>query len=76
MNFAMGSISESALALTEEERFSLAEALISSLDSEKAKAIEEAWRNVVVQRSQELKQGTVQTIPWSEVRNQARAKIK
>lgn len=76
MNFSTDSIFESALALTEEERFSLAEALISSLDNDKMKAIEEALRKVVIQRSNELKNGTVQTIPWSEVRDQTRVKKK
>lgn len=74
MGITTDSIYESALALSEEERFSLAEVLISSLDSNHLREIEAAWSKVIDQRSTELKNRTVQPVPWSEVKHQAKEK--
>lgn len=56
------------LSLDEKDRASIAGALIESLEAEPEPGVEEAWEAVIERRISELDVGTVQTIPWSEVR--------
>lgn len=58
-------IEAEALKLSRRERARLAEALISSLDEDSE--IEEAWRQEIVRRLEELRDGSVSTIPSDEV---------
>jgi putative addiction module component (TIGR02574 family) len=57
-----------ALALDEKDRASVAGVLIESLHGEVDLDAEEAWNVEIQRRVEELESGTVQTIPWSEVR--------
>ena len=57
-----------ALALDEKDRASVAGVLIESLHGEVDLDAEEAWNVEIRRRVEELESGTVQTIPWSEVR--------
>ena len=57
-----------ALALPVEARAALATSLIESLDDFVDESAEAAWEQEITRRMAELKAGTVQTIPWSEVR--------
>ena len=57
-----------ALSLDEKERASIAGVLIDSLDSEVDLDAEEAWEAEIQRRVAELDSGTVQTIPWSDVK--------
>ena len=57
-----------ALSLGESDRASLAGALIESLDSGSDPGAEEAWGAEIERRVKELEAGSVETIPWSEVR--------
>jgi putative addiction module component (TIGR02574 family) len=56
------------LSLDEKDRASTTGALIESLEAESEPGVEEAWAAVIERRISELDAGTVQTVPWSEVR--------
>jgi len=57
-----------ALNLDDKDRASLAGALIESLYGEAEPGAEEAWEAVIKRRVEELETGTVETVPWSEVK--------
>lgn len=57
-----------ALALPVEARAAPATSLIESLDDSLDESAEAAWEQEITRRVSELKEGTVQTIRWSEVR--------
>ena len=57
-----------ALTLPERERADLIGALIDSLDAEVEEGVEDAWRDELERRAQELEAGTVQSIPWETVK--------
>jgi putative addiction module component (TIGR02574 family) len=63
-----------ALALPEDDRFQLAEALIVSLQPDDKPPFDESWREVVKRRSAELRSGQVSPIPWAEVKRLGREK--
>jgi len=66
-------ILQTALALPSDERFQLIEALIAA--DQVVPPFDESWRAVIQQRSEELASGTVQGIPWSEVRQRLRRQV-
>jgi putative addiction module component (TIGR02574 family) len=57
-----------ALALDERDRASLAGALIESLDPEVQSGAAEAWDAEIERRVKELESHSVETVPWSKVR--------
>ena len=57
-----------ALALDERDRASLAGALIESLDPEFQPGAAEAWDAEIERRVKELESHSVETVPWSKVR--------
>ena len=57
-----------ALALDENDRASVAGALIESLDTEFDPDAEAAWDAEIRRRVEELDSGAVKPIPWSEVK--------
>ena len=59
---------EEALKLEPEERATLMRLLIESVDAEAEDGVEDAWRVEIERRMAELDSGTVQTIPWEELR--------
>lgn len=59
---------EEALSLGESERASLAGALIESLEGPAEEGASGAWEQVIERRVRELESGSIETIPWSEVR--------
>lgn len=59
---------ERVLSLDEQDRASLAGALIESLESPAEPGAEEAWDLVIRRRVEELESGAVEGLPWSEVR--------
>jgi putative addiction module component (TIGR02574 family) len=59
---------DQALGLPEEDRAELADRLLASLDEEPDPEVEEAWRQEVARRLEELRSGAVKTIPWEEVK--------
>jgi putative addiction module component (TIGR02574 family) len=57
-----------ALELNERDRASLAGALIESLDPEVEPGAAEAWDAEIERRVKELESHSVETVPWSIVR--------
>jgi putative addiction module component (TIGR02574 family) len=57
-----------ALSLDEKDRASLAGALIESLHGEPDPDVEDAWEAEIRRRVAELEAHSVETIPWSKVR--------
>ncbi len=63
------SLLKQALRLTENERASIAGALIESLHGPPEEGIEEAWDAVIARRVAEIESGSAETVQWSEVRS-------
>ncbi|HEX3553637.1 MAG TPA: addiction module protein [Thermoanaerobaculia bacterium] len=59
---------QQALSLDERDRASVAGALIESLHGQADPDAEKAWDLEIRRRVAELESGSVETIPWSEVR--------
>lgn len=64
-----------ALELPEADRGELAGLLIRSLDPPPEPDVEAAWDEVIERRVREIDEGTVQTIPWEQVRAEMNARI-
>ncbi len=64
-----------ALALPDKERAELAGTLIDSLDSTVDEDTDAAWQGEIARRLEEIRSGKVQSIPWSEVRKKAHARL-
>jgi putative addiction module component (TIGR02574 family) len=64
-----------ALQLPESDRAERAGLLIRSLDPEPEPDVEAAWDEVIERRVREIDEGTVQTIPWEQVRAEMNARI-
>lgn len=65
------SILTAAEQLSEPERVHLVEALLESLDAstiDDPAQVEEAWRREVKRRSEELRSGAVNPVPWPDIR--------
>ena len=61
-----------ALELPDDDRVELIEALVISVQAADEPPFVEAWREVIRRRSAELDSGSVVSIPWAEVKRQAR----
>jgi putative addiction module component (TIGR02574 family) len=59
---------EQAMKLDPEERAALMRLLIDALDGETEEGADDAWRVEIERRMAELDSGTVEPIPWEEVR--------
>jgi putative addiction module component (TIGR02574 family) len=59
---------EEAMGLDPEERATLMRLLIENLDAESEEGVEDAWRVEIERRMAELDVGSVQPIPWEELR--------
>ena len=59
---------EEAMRLDPEERATLMRLLVESLDTESEEGVEDAWRLEIERRMAELDSGSVQTIPWEELK--------
>jgi putative addiction module component (TIGR02574 family) len=64
---------QDALALPPEARAALVGSLISSLDIVVDSAAEEAWRDEICQRLEQIDGGSVQLISWEESRRRLRS---
>ena len=63
-------------ALSVQERARLLKALISDLDAPADPDAERAWMTEAERRLAEIESGAVETIPGSEVLNEARSRLK
>ena len=68
VNPAEDRIIREVLELSPEARAALAGALLASLESAPDPDAEAAWETEIRARIDELDEGRVQTVPWSEVR--------
>jgi putative addiction module component (TIGR02574 family) len=68
MNAATEDVLKKALELEEKERAQLAVLLIESLGDEPSEEVEAAWVAEIERRAAELESGSVEGIPWEEVR--------
>ena len=59
---------DEAMRLEPQERATLMRLLIEALDSDTEEGVEDAWRVEIERRVAELDSGSVETIPWEEVR--------
>ena len=65
-----------ALALPTEVRAALIDSLISSLDQTVDAATEEAWREEIYRRLQQLDSGAVQLISWEDARVRLQSRLE
>ena len=65
-----------ALALSPEVRAALVDSLIGSLDQEVDAAAEEAWRDEIYRRLQQIDSGAVHLIPWEDARRRLRSRLE
>lgn len=72
MTSAAQKILEDALSLPQDERESLANALITSLGRTPAE-VEQAWAAEVVRRLEREARGETEAIPWDEAKRQIKA---
>ena len=68
MNARVDHLLDEALELPTEERSALVVALLDSLDGNPDASISEAWREEVRKRRNELRAGTVNAVPWADVK--------
>ena len=59
---------EEAMRLDPAERATLMRPLIDTLDAESEEGTEDTWRAEVERRIAELDSGTVEAVPWEELR--------
>lgn len=76
MNHPAKELVNAAIKLTENDRLEIVEEILASLDTESDDNVDAAWAAEVERRSIEIKQGVVRPIPWSEVRSQARERVR
>ena len=60
---------EEAMRLDPEERAVLMRLLIEALDAETEDGVDDAWRVEIERRMAELDSGSVEPIPWEEIRD-------
>jgi putative addiction module component (TIGR02574 family) len=65
-----------ALHLPIEARAALADSLLDSLDAEVDADAEEAWREEIYRRLQEIDRGAVQLVPWHDAQRRLRARLQ
>ncbi len=73
MNARVDHVLEDVLRLSAEERSAVAAALIDSLETGDESSVAAAWRTELLRRRAELRAGTAQGSPWSEVRSRMSA---
>jgi putative addiction module component (TIGR02574 family) len=67
---------QAALALPEEERLQLVEALLAECDQTLARPFDDAWLAEVQRRSAEIDAGTAILTPWPEVKRRVRERLE
>lgn len=58
------------------DRLQIVEELLASLEPDSDEDVDTAWAAEVERRSNEIKEGIVRPIPWSEVKLQARERVR
>ena len=65
-----------ALALPPEARAALLDSLIESLDTGVDENADEAWREEVYHRLQQIDGGAVKLVPWDDAQRRLRARLE
>jgi putative addiction module component (TIGR02574 family) len=65
-----------ALKLPTEARAALADSLLDILDVEVDDDAEQAWRQEIQQRLQEIDSGAVELVPWSEAQRRLQYRLQ
>ena len=65
-----------ALALPDEEQLQLVAALLAAVDERGLRPFDDSWMAEIQRRSAEYDAGSVQPIPWAEVKEEARARFR
>jgi putative addiction module component (TIGR02574 family) len=73
MNMTAEQLLDAVLALPDEDRLEVAEAVLASLWPAD-QPLDNSWREVIRRRSAELRSGQVAGTPWEEVKQRAREK--
>ncbi len=76
MGPATEQVLQAALALPEEDRLELVEALLDSHAPPDGLPFDPAWLDEVRRRSAEVEAGTVQPAPWPVVRDRVRRRLE
>lgn len=76
MSPAAEQLLQSVLALPEEERLQLIEALLAECDQALTRPFDDAWLTEVQRRSAEVDAGTAELTPWSEVKRRVRQRLE
>lgn len=76
MNPSFQDVFPAAQSLPEADRVLLVDALITTLPTEEAAPLDDAWLAEIARRSDEFEAGAVQTIPWAEVKERARRRLQ
>jgi putative addiction module component (TIGR02574 family) len=65
-----------ALTLSNGDKVEIVEAILASLRPEDRPPFDDAWREVILRRSEELRSGKVDGVSWSEVKADARKRAR
>lgn len=76
MNLSYDTLLQQALALPEAERENLVHALIPTLPDSEPGSLHPEWAEEINRRSAEYDAGLVQGVPWEQVRDDARRKLR
>ncbi len=75
MSRAVDQILQAALALPDEEQLQLVAALAAAVDERGLRPFDDSWLEEIRRRSAEYDAGSVQAIPWTEVKERARERV-
>jgi putative addiction module component (TIGR02574 family) len=67
---------KNALSLPPEARAALIDSLLESMDVEVDYNAQEAWREEIYRRLQQIDSGAVKMIPWADARRDLRIRLK
>lgn len=70
MKRAADEVLKDALKLPVEARAALVDSLLDSLDTAVDPDAEKLWQAEILRRAREIDEGSVQLVPWSELRSQ------
>jgi len=71
-----GELLRDALSLPAEARAALIDSLIESLDIEVDENAEEAWREEIYRRLQQIDSGAVKLLPWDDAQRRLWARLQ
>ena len=69
-------IVNAAIKLAESDRLQIVEELLASLEPDTDNDVDAAWAAEVERRSRAIQEGLVRPVPWSEVKSQARKRVR